>query len=220
MDAKRFFVNYGGIDKLNYIRTAETISDDVFLFFGEIYTDLKNGDFLTSVPRSDYTDALMDLYVAWASGWLTDDNDDMRKHAESVVDEIMDTTEKTINDSNDENFLSLYKNHALMEDDDIPEAIIAVLGRDRSDLIGNNESLFINNYSGFYSAIQGGKENKTWRTCEDDRVRMTHNIVDGETIPIERAFEVGGYYLMFPRDDSMGAPVEETINCRCWLEYS
>lgn len=220
MDAKRFFVNYGGIDKLNYIRTAETISDDMFLFFGEIYTDLKNGDFLTSVPRSDYTDALMDLYVAWASGWLTDDNDDMRKHAESVVDEIMDTTEKTINDSNDENFLSLYKSHALMEDDDIPEAIIAVLGRDRSDLIGNNESLFINNYSGFYSAIQGDKENKTWRTCEDDRVRMTHNIVDGETMPIERAFEVGGYYLMFPMDDSMGAPIEETINCRCWLEYS
>nr|DAQ68511.1 MAG TPA: minor capsid component [Caudoviricetes sp.] len=220
MDAKRFFVNYGGIDKLNYIRTAETISDDMFLFFGEIYTDLKNGDFLTSVPRSDYIDALMDLYVAWASGWLTDDNDDMRKHAESVVNEIMETTEKTISHSKDENFLSLYRSHSPMEDDDIPEAIIAVLGRDRADFIGNNESLFINNYGGFYSAIQDGKESKTWCTCEDDRVRMTHNIVDGETMPIERAFEVGGYYLMFPRDDSMGAPTEETINCRCWLEYS
>jgi uncharacterized protein with gpF-like domain len=60
---------------------------------------------------------------------------------------------------------------------------------------------------------------KTWCTVGDNRVRETHEEVDGETIPIEEPFVVGGVEMMMPRDPEVDAP-EETDGCRCWLEYS
>lgn len=54
----------------------------------------------------------------------------------------------------------------------------------------------------------------------DRRVRHTHEMVDGETIGIYDAFEVGDALMMFPKDDSLGAGQEEIANCRCVVEYS
>jgi len=28
-----------------------------------------------------------------------------------------------------------------------------------------------------------------------------------------------GFRLLFPGDSSLGAPPQETIQCRCWVEY-
>lgn len=38
---------------------------------------------------------------------------------------------------------------------------------------------------------------------------------DGQTVPNEEPFEVGGEKLMFPGDGSMGASGFNLYNCRC-----
>jgi len=56
-----------------------------------------------------------------------------------------------------------------------------------------------------------------WRTAQDDRVRDSHEAMDGQRQPYGQPFISGdGNFLRYPGDPL--APAEETINCRCWLE--
>lgn len=64
---------------------------------------------------------------------------------------------------------------------------------------------------------QQGYKFKRWNTIMDGRERKTHAAVNGTTVPINQPFYVGGYPMMFPRDDSGGAPTKEIINCRCTI---
>jgi len=61
---------------------------------------------------------------------------------------------------------------------------------------------------------------KSWVNMEDSWVRPTHT---GATmagkILIGDAFEVGAYMMLYPGDWSLGAGVEEIVNCRCALNY-
>lgn len=54
----------------------------------------------------------------------------------------------------------------------------------------------------------------TWRTAGDERVRPSHNAMDGQEQPFGQPFTSGdGNSLRFP-GDPMGPP-SDTINCRC-----
>lgn len=59
---------------------------------------------------------------------------------------------------------------------------------------------------------------KTWRNAGDDKVRKTHVEAGGQTVGYFDYFEVGGYYMQYPKDKT--APFKETANCRCGVEYS
>lgn len=61
--------------------------------------------------------------------------------------------------------------------------------------------------------IRDGDEWKRWVTRRDSRVREAHADVDGQTVPVNEHFIVGGFPMMHPGDRS--APVELVINCRC-----
>jgi len=60
-----------------------------------------------------------------------------------------------------------------------------------------------------------GFTRKRWVTRHDAKVRETHREVEGDTIPLEEAFYVGGYPLMYPGE--RGAPPAIVINCRCTM---
>lgn len=60
---------------------------------------------------------------------------------------------------------------------------------------------------------QRGIKRKMWVTRGDAKVRIEHSVVGGSLIPLDSAFSVGGYPMMFPGDPS--APIHLTINCRC-----
>lgn len=55
--------------------------------------------------------------------------------------------------------------------------------------------------------------NKRWVTRRDDNVRSSHAAADGQTVPLNQAFQVGGVGLQYPGE--RGAPYEEIVNCRC-----
>ena len=59
---------------------------------------------------------------------------------------------------------------------------------------------------------------KTWETMGDEKVRTTHELLEGDTIPYDEEFvAIDG--------DSAPAPgmfenASNNVNCRCWLTYS
>lgn len=56
---------------------------------------------------------------------------------------------------------------------------------------------------------------KTWSAILDDHTRIEHALADDQTVKQDEPFIVGGESLMFPGDDSMGASLENILNCRC-----
>ena len=90
---------------------------------------------------------------------------------------------------------------------------------DRAMNIAENEANSILNNDEYRSAIKNGCTKKKWISFGDERVRTDHADVDGEVVDIYKPFHVGGYLMMFPKDDSLGAGLEEIVNCRCSVEY-
>ena len=59
---------------------------------------------------------------------------------------------------------------------------------------------------------------KTWRTMEDERVRITHQFLNGTTIPLkERFWTIDGDSAPYPGLFSLP---QNSINCRCYVEVT
>lgn len=69
------------------------------------------------------------------------------------------------------------------------------------------------------SEIDVRDASKVWDASGDAKTRETHALADGQRVPVDQPFIVGGYQLMHPGDSSMGAPASETIQCRCRASY-
>jgi hypothetical protein len=63
------------------------------------------------------------------------------------------------------------------------------------------------------------KSEKQWQTLGDDDVRDTHQDVNGQTRPLEEPFNLPGGDMQYPGDGSLGASLNEIINCRCATVY-
>lgn len=61
------------------------------------------------------------------------------------------------------------------------------------------------------AAYAGATVTKTWRTRRDHRVRPTHKDAEGQTVPLDAPFIVGGWPMMYPADPA--APASEVVNC-------
>lgn len=60
---------------------------------------------------------------------------------------------------------------------------------------------------------------KEWQTVGDRVVRPTHKAANRQVVDINSPFIVGGFELMYPSDSSLGAPLRETMGCRCSSLY-
>ncbi len=82
----------------------------------------------------------------------------------------------------------------------------------RSERIARTEMNAAANRGAIESYRQSGVvEQKVWLATMDDRVRDAHAEADGQQVPLEAPFTVGGERIMQPGD---GSP-EVAINCRC-----
>lgn len=61
----------------------------------------------------------------------------------------------------------------------------------------------------------GFKVYKKWIATEDERTRPAHQKADGQIVPLDEPFDVGGEKLMYPGDDSGSG--WNVINCRCTI---
>ena len=62
-----------------------------------------------------------------------------------------------------------------------------------------------------------GFKYKQWITKLDERVRSSHKSIHGQTIRIDKLFNVGASEASYPGDPRL--PIGEKINCRCKLKY-
>lgn len=90
---------------------------------------------------------------------------------------------------------------------------------DRAKWMSENESNTIWNYSNYRDAINSGKTMKRWVDIRDRRERESHRKVGGTSKPIEEPFMVGDSFMMYPKDDSLGASDDQIVNCRCSILY-
>lgn len=63
------------------------------------------------------------------------------------------------------------------------------------------------------AAAAGVEMDKVWRRSGKLHPRVTHALADGQRVPYDQPFLVGGTAIMFPHDPA--APAKETINCGC-----
>lgn len=62
---------------------------------------------------------------------------------------------------------------------------------------------------------------KRWKTRADERVRVSHRAMNGQTVAGSAAFVTPrGALMMNPGDTSLGAPLDEIVRCRCRAIYS
>lgn len=84
--------------------------------------------------------------------------------------------------------------------------------------IAETDTTRIYNEAGLDTAEKVGAQYKTWHTMLDDRVRDTHDYIEGVTVPLNaRFYTFDGDSAMVPGGFTMP---ENSINCRCYLTYS
>lgn len=120
-----------------------------------------------------------------------------------------DNVDKAINEDEDEV-------EEIMEREAVSEYWLSIA---RAILIARNEANTFLNYTDFMDAKNSGKTKKTWWAMPDNKVRETHEEVEGQTIGIDEYFQVGNSEMRFPHDWELMPDPQEVINCRCAVEY-
>lgn len=85
----------------------------------------------------------------------------------------------------------------------------------RRDLIARTETMRASNSGSYHIFQESGMKQKEWVSTHDGRTRSSHLAADGQQVPMDGFFNVGGYKMLHPHDSSMGAPTGEVVNCRC-----
>lgn len=113
-----------------------------------------------------------------------------------------------------------------------PETINKLVGRYKSnalryrgETVARTEAISALNRSAYEAveqavdigAVKRKSVKRVWDSSgRDGRTRDSHLAMDGQTVAMDEPFKTpDGALLMFPGDTSLGAPGEETINCRC-----
>lgn len=91
---------------------------------------------------------------------------------------------------------------------------------DRAKFMAENEAMSAYNASAFEKARSEGYAYKTWHSVLDGKERLTHGIADGQKVPIDGLFDVGGFSFAYPRDMTYDPPASEIVNCRCFSLFS
>lgn len=92
----------------------------------------------------------------------------------------------------------------------------------RAERIARTEIIRANNYGAIQGANRMAEQtglqfDKVWMAANDSRTRESHAAADGQRVPLDGFFIIGGYEAQYPGDSSL--PPEETIQCRCATSF-
>ena len=157
-------------------------------------------------------------------------DDYITTHIDKTVDEIIDSTENHTRPEEDAKRekqaiegISIKGKGEGESDEGEKEASNIGYGywtsRERAKIISANEANALKNYTEYREAKISGKTKKRWLTEQDDKVRLTHTLVDEKTVKIDGLFSVGGSLMRFPKDTMYDPAPEEIVNCRCSCVY-
>lgn len=199
-------------DKDRRTQTAQKFFNKMVNFLKQQLINLMSGVFLYDKSTMDYENELMDIYLSMAVDRY--DSIVINKAKQFSV-YIQETTERAVKEAKgNENYQNAIMNGLRVVKPDIPESVIQIFSKERAMTIALNETNWIYNYEN-HKIIVETQETHTWLSKHDEFVRDHHIDADSQTVPVNEPFIVGGYPMMFPLDDSLGAPLSEIMNCRC-----
>lgn len=180
--------------KQKRIRLANLLRADVLFLFA---LSKRNTDkeYLKKLFQNRYMDSVKSIIQPDKA---------LRRYVKRVSENIVGTAMKSINKSSD---------LANIMDNTYATSV------DRATNIAENEANRVLNDDEYRNAVKNGCTKKKWVSFRDERVRMDHADIDGEVVDIDKPFHVGGYLMMYPKDDFWGAGLEEIVNCRCSVEH-
>lgn len=138
----------------------------------------------------------------------------------NMSDNITQTTKdhiRTILRGSIERNLTLEQVRAEIQATGASEARARVIARTETVRAANAGALVNANEKGY--VLQ-----KKWFSVMDNRTRHDHEILDGQVVDKDQPFKVRDkdgitQQMMFPGDTSLGATPEQTINCRCSMQF-
>ena len=193
---------------------AEDIEEAMIAFFDSLITAERYG--MLPVMANSIADEYKQRYIEAARMHGIADGP-VLAHADDYVDGVRENTTEAI-----KRLSRAEQRPSAGSDGDETDAITAImwyLSEDRAILNGEDQANYILDHTELVEAIEAGYTRKEWLSMRDRKVRDTHREVDGTVIPIDEPFDVGGYLMMTPKDDSLGAPDEEIAGCRCSLRF-
>lgn len=154
--------------------------------------------------EEDIIDELLDLFLlAYALGNSVT-NESLSSDYQPSVDDVMKVVDERVADKTWRERVGDYFSNGGTEGDIVR--------------IADTEMHRIANTAALQTAKKAGAKSKTWVTMLDDRVRETHDYLEGQTVGIDEDF--------FTFDgDSAPAPgsfklASNNVNCRCELLFS
>lgn len=217
-------MNLTPAEKKQRIATAKKFKIRIHDWFLSVYNDIKTGRYLHEKLDGDYIDDLIAAYIAMMESVDKTSMYDTEVNAKAMrfAEQVNQTNRNIINEPDNVEFTNAVMLGTGIREELIPSYVKHELsgGGDewenyREILIATNETNWIYNYLIHKKKVESGQLTHTWESMRDEKVRGSHAIADGQTVPINEPFTVGRYKLLHPGDDSLGAPPSETIGCRC-----
>lgn len=151
----------------------------------------------------DMIDEMLDLFLLSYANGVAAANTDMSSNIRPKLDDVMKTVYREVAGKTwRDRVWEYYEN-----------------GGTASDImrIAETESHRDTNEAAYEAAKEAGATEKVWHTMGDDRVRDTHEYLDGVSAPIGGEFyNYYGQSTLFPGQWEIA---EEDVNCRCWVTY-
>lgn len=191
-------------DQMNTrMELAEQI-EDVMLYVFAYWAIAASAEISQEEIRQDAKDKMLSVIAKH-----TKVDEYLEKHIDKLIDEVIDTTAKHTGDQ-----LSLPDNESGNRN-----SADYWLSRERAMLIAENEANSFENYVEYRDAVTSGRTKKKWITELDDKVRLTHELAEGQTVDIDGLFLIGDSLMRFPMDTMYDPDPREIINCRCACRY-
>lgn len=135
---------------------------------------------------------------------------DYARRRENVMSNVPDEIHRSILDEIEE---GLVKGDTTDELADRVKQAFNGIADGRARTIASTEVSAAYGFGRHTAMKKAGIRRKSWLTSGNDNVRPAHAEAEGQSVPIDEPFEVGGEELQYPGDDH-GSP-ENVINCHC-----
>jgi hypothetical protein len=211
-----------------------------------ILTGMMGGMTAAIFDLTDQEQAFVDSLNGFGQAWSIEINDDVIPQIELTLrdagdDTSLQTQSETLDDTYVQAYLDLardrlngygtFVSELITREvaqgiergdtmDELRDRIRSVTGlsEGRGHTVAMTESAIAANAGSIEVVRAGGLTgSKIWLATEDQETRDTHRRADGQRVPVDAEFSVGGATLDFPADPL--GPADETINCRCTLTY-
>lgn len=161
----------------------------------------------TTQEDEDIIDELLDLYLLAYYEGSKDAGRELMMDIEPSVEDAERVINRPIAGKTFRERVTDYLNGDMGETTGTPAEAIA--------RVAETDSVRIYNESKLETAVNLGATEKTWHTMGDEKVRDTHEVLDGVTAPI------AGFFYTYDGDRAEApgqfADPQNNVNCRCWL---